>query len=188
MKTTLRKLASEINFEDKKIQSYVDWEELARIFDISDLDWSEDKRLQAYHMRTWYCTDSYVGWRAYFLDGELVAFSSQMGRKFDEDFEFISKESALKVRDYLHSLVQESEQFDRFSIVTGLDEEIDDTYKIDFNSQILQSKALLDGEEVEIIKERYDYKDMHSVKIKNSAGKEKTVNCRELDFKYNTLD
>lgn len=189
MKTTLRKLISEINFEDTSIQDDVNWEDITSIFDIFNLYWSEDKRLKTYFIKTWYCTDSYVGVRAYFLDGEFVAISEQNGRKSNEDFEFTSKKTAKKVRDYLLSLVDEENEV-KFSVITDLDKEIEGSYKIEHNSQIRHKTSLLGGERVTILKKNYphnteDY--FHTVEIQKEDGELLKLDCRELDFEYNTL-
>lgn len=191
MTTTLRKLISEINFDDKRIQDEVNWEELTNYFGIYDFYWSEDTRLKCYFIRTWYCTDSYVGLRAYFLDGEFVATSFQGGRKAHQDFEFVSLELAKKVRDYILSL-RDGEDDLKINVLEDLDEEMPNTYKIEYNSQILHKTALLNGERVEIIKKRYPWDDkenyFHTVEVKNKEGKTFEIDCRELDFEYNTLD
>jgi hypothetical protein len=89
MKTTLRKLISEIDFNKSSVQDTPNWEDLSKIFNL-ELYWSEDTRLKCYFIKKWYCTDSFVGLRAYFLDDEFVATSYQQGRKFNEDFTFVS--------------------------------------------------------------------------------------------------
>jgi hypothetical protein len=192
--TTLNDLIKNIDFNNKKLESTPDWEELARIFNVLDLYWSDDTRLKAYFIKTWYCTDSWVGIRAYFLDGEFVALSNQSGRKGDEDFEFVNKESAKKVEDYLRSLVVENRVEPYFDILEGLDDEIPSTYKIQYNTQILHKTALLNGEKVEIVKTNYESEGIKSpnyfytVMIKHSNGKKEEINCKELDFEYNTID
>ena len=190
MKTTLRKLISEIDFNNKQVQDSPNWERLANEFDIYNLSWSEDTRLQAYFLRKWYCTDSYVGLRAYFLDGEFVATSWQSGRKMNEDFTFVSEISAKKVRDYLLSLVEEENGIKVNTLSDEeLDKEIPDTFKLEYNSQILHKTGLLNGERVEIVKKHYSWDDkekyFHTVEIKRENGEQMEIDCRELDFEYN---
>lgn len=192
MKTTLRNLISEIDFNNEILHSQVDWEELSSVFNIYNLSWSDDTRLKAYYIKTWYCTDSWVGIRAYFLDDEFVAISYQSGRKSNEDFGFVSNELALKTKVYLQSLVEEDEF--KIDILECLDAEIPNTYKIEYNSQILHKSALLQGEKVEIVKTNYESEGIHSpnyfhtVEVKLPNGDKKEVSCKELDFKFNTLD
>lgn len=185
----LKEVLNSINFEDKRIQTHPDWEELAQEFGI-DLYWSEDERLKAYHVKTWQCTDTWVGWEAYFLDKELVCISSQNARKSDKDFEFISKESFIKVRDYLLSLTLEDE--DKNINILDLELEIPEKYVIEYSNQILHKTAWLDNNKVEIIKKRYSYEEkdkyFHTVEIKTEDGNVREVDCRELLFDYNTLD
>ena len=188
MKTTLRKLISEIDFNKQSVQNTPNWEDLSNIFNIYDLYWSDDTRLKCYFIKKWYCTDSYVGLRAYFLDDEFVATSYQQGRKFNEDFTFVSKEKAEKVRNYLISLI-EPEGIDVEIFKEELDEEIPSTYKIVYNSQILHKTALYNGERVDIIKTTYDWREIdkyfHTVEIKDKNNKKFEVHVNELDFEYN---
>jgi hypothetical protein len=58
-------------------------------------------RVSGYWFVSWVCTDTRVGGRVYFMDDQPVAISYQEGRKCDEVFEFISVESAQKVRDFV---------------------------------------------------------------------------------------
>lgn len=191
MKTTLREIINNIDkSENSKQETYVSWESLSREFNIDNLNWSDDKRLKAYFFKKWYCTDSYVGNRAYFLDGELVALSSQIGRKCSEDFTFISKETSDKLRNYLLSLTGEDAYILSYIEEEDFDIEIDDTFKIEYNSQILTKTALLDGEQVEILNTCYSYKEypdkhFHTVEIKKENGEVLEIDCRELDFEYN---
>jgi hypothetical protein len=188
MKTTLRKLISEIDFNKSSVQSTPNWEDLSKIFNL-ELYWSEDTRLKCYFIKKWLCTDSFVGFRAYFLDDEFVAISYQEGRKFDEEFDFVSKKLAEKVRNYLISLL-EPEGINVGLIGSNvLDEEIPSTYKIKYNSQILHKTALYNGERVDIVKTIYDWEEkdkyFHTVEIKDKNNKKFEVHVNELDFEYN---
>lgn len=190
-KTTFRKIISEIDFSNKKLESDPAWTNLSSIFNIT-LDWSDDTRLKSYYIKIHYCTDSYVGMKAYFLDGEFVAISNQVGRKWDEEFSFVSKEIAEKVRNYLLTLLEPEDYSPNIDIIESLDEEIPNTYKIEYNTQILHKKALYNDEYVDIIKTNFENEGMkspnyfHSVIIKK--GNEKfLVDCRDLDFEFNTI-
>lgn len=189
-KTTFRKIISEIDFSNKKLKSDPDWENLSSIFNIN-LDWSDDTRLKSYYIKIHYCTDSYVGIKAYFLDDEFIALSNQIGRKYPEEFDFVSTEIAEKVKDYLLSLLEPEEHSANVSVIDYLDEEIPNTYKIEYNTQILQKKAIYKGERVDIIKTDFENEGIkspnyfHSVLIKK-GNEEILVNCKDLDFEYNS--
>lgn len=66
-------------------------------------EWDDCEEMKCYFLISWYCTDSWVGVRAYFLNGEFVAISSQIGRKYDQEFEWVSKEAYYKVKEYIAS-------------------------------------------------------------------------------------
>jgi hypothetical protein len=187
--TTVREIINSINFDDKRIQTSPDWEKLSSQFGIYNLYWSEDTRLKAYHVKTWLCTDTWVGWVAYFLDSEFVCLSTQNARKSDTEFEFVSKEAHSKLRDYLFSLVDDgSNEID----ILDLDEEVSDKYTIAYNSQILHKTAWYLGEKVKIKKTIFPYNDrdryFHIVEIEYEDGVIEEVNCTYLKFEYNNLD
>lgn len=191
MNTTLKKLISEIDFKNQSMQDDVNWEDLTSCFNIYELPWSDDKRLKSYFIKTWYCTDSYVGIRAYFLDEKFVALSTQNGRKSSEEFEFVSIDIAKEVRDYLLSLIEKEDGLN-IDILTEdeLNQEISNTYKIQYNEQIRHASALLNGERVSIIKKHFNTQDdnhFHTVEIQKEDGEKLKIDCRKLDFKYNTL-
>jgi hypothetical protein len=208
----LKDAIKKINFDDKKIQDDVDWEDLANALNINNgWDcWFEQERLKVYFIEKWYCTDSYVGRRAYFLDGEFVALSYQGGRKSNEDFDFVSLDLAKKVKEYFESLIQYDEEEFTVSLL-DLEEEISDFYHIEYNSQIMHKHAYYLGDEientnlfsenhdtnkdfckVEIIKKHYqsgtpNY--FHTVEIKGVNNKNSfTVDCRNLLFSRWSLD
>lgn len=192
MKTTLKKLISEIDFKNKALQDDVNWDDLSNCFNIYDLSWSNDERLKCYFIKTWYCTDSYVGIRAYFLDDKFVAVSAQNGRKSSEDFEFVSMDVAKEVRDYLLSLVEKEDGL-KIQLLTEdeLNQEIPDTYKIQYNSQIRHASALFNGEIVSIIKKPFNIdtdNHFHIVEIQKENGDKQKIDCRLLDFRYNTIN
>lgn len=190
-KTTFRELINNIDFSNKKLESSPDWENLSTIFNI-DLDWSDDTRLKSYFIRIHYCTDSYVGIKAYFLDNEFVALSTKYGRKYSEEFEFVSIDVAEKVKNYLLSLLVPDDYPTNVKIINYLDDTIPNTYKIEYNSQILHKTALYHGEYVDIIKTNFNDKGInspdyfHSVIVKK-GNDEILVNCGDLDFEYNTI-
>ena len=188
--TTLKEIISSINFDDKRIQTSPDWEKLASNFGIYDLYWSEDTRLKGYHVKTWLCTDTWVGWVAYFLDNKFVCLSSQTARKSSTDFDFASNEAHSKLRDYLFSLTNNEE----FKVdILDLNIEVPERYSVSYNSQILHKTAWLKDEKVKITKTRYSYntdndKHFHTVEIEHDNGLVEEVNCSDLEFEYNNLD
>lgn len=192
---TLKEIISSINFDDKRIQTSPDWEKLASHFGIYDLCWSNDTRLKGYHVKTWLCTDTWVGWVAYFLEDEwkgpqFVCLSTQSARKSDIEFEFASNEAHSKVRDYLFSLTTNED----FKVVLlDLDLEVSDRYSVSYNSQILHKSAWLNDEKVKVTKNNYSYNDdkekyFHTVEVTHDNGLIEEVDCSDLEFEYNNLD
>jgi hypothetical protein len=83
-----------------------------------------EKRVKKYWIKSWLCTDTYVGLAAYYLDDELVAISTQQGRKYDEEFEWVSVELRHKLRTFLLSF----EEDDNMLHVINFDAEIQEPY------------------------------------------------------------
>jgi hypothetical protein len=174
------------------------------IFQAVDVDWYSCKiddedgfssistfdELKYYWLVTWYCTDSWVGIRVYFLRDELVAISYQQGRKAEETFEWVSMEHYTKVKDYLQSFVVfEPPEID----ILDLEKDVEPSYSVEFTGQLLDQvhkKAILDGErEVEILVPRrnYGYSINQSVVIRD-GDTETTVELKRLSFPFNIVD
>lgn len=184
----LKEIIERINFEDTEMYSSVDFEKLANEFEIYDLYWSEDTRLKAYFVKVWLCTDRLVGTRAYFLDDEFIAISEQNARKSNEYFSYVSHESSLKLKSYLESLRVKD---DLMINLLNLDEELNESYAIEYNTQIVHKTAILNNEEVKIANiYKTDQTNwfLRSVDVELNDGTIKEVDCRDLLFKYNTLD
>src|SRR5690242_12506049 len=123
----------------EKNSSYVDICELAtREFDLNAYIHSESKELTCYYFLNWYCTDTYVGGRVYFLNDEPVATSWQNGRKMSEEIYWVSKEAYNKVRDHILTLINE---VDKTINIVDLEEEWGIGYEISFGSQLLTKKV-----------------------------------------------
>lgn len=151
-------------------------------------NYDDQDRLTSYWIGSWYCTDSYVGYKVYFFDNEPVAISSQTGRKMDEEIEWLSKEAYKKVKEYVLTFVVAEEDTPPLA---NMDEELGESYKINFNSQLFDYHndiPLFNGQQVKIIEEEKK-KENHgidqNVKIKLADGTEKWVSVRELDFPFN---
>lgn len=196
MKTMkLKDVIKNINFEDKNIQSDIDWEGLGNAIDIPNYWslWFEQERLKAYFIQQWLCTDSWVGVRAYFLDGKIIAVSSQLGRKMGEDFAFTSKEDAEKLKAYIQSLINEEEDEIKVEIL-DLEQELKEFYSVNYNTEILHKHAIYDGHKVEIVKRDFRSEDIgsinyfYSVEVKFEDGKKQIVDCRQLLLSRFSLD
>jgi len=173
--------------KSKKNESQVDTMEFSYELNY-EFDYVNQDRLKAYWIANWYCTDSYVGYRIYFLDKEPVAVSTQQGRKYSEDFEWFSNELALKVRDYLIFIMSKDENELNIKLC-DINDDIGDSYKISFNNEILNpERAIYNGKPIEIlerIKDKNNWGIGTELKVKLLNGEEKVVNVRDLDFKFN---
>jgi len=159
-------------------------------YDEFDYDNESNQRLKAYWFGNWHCTDSYVGYKMYFLDNEPVAVSTQNGRKSDEEFEWFSEELAIKVKNYLISLMPKKREVN--ITLCDINDDIGDGYKIHYNGQLLPkyNKPIFNGESVKILEEMKNkpYGTDDRLKIKLNSGEEKEIGISDLDFKFYVND
>lgn len=145
-----------------------DIEEFASIFDIN-ISWDErfGKRVKEHYIQKWMCTDTWVGMKAYYMDDEPVAASYQSARKSSVDLQFLSKEAAMKVREFIISLQVEKEETN----IPILDEveEIGEFYHVRYNGELLVDKGFYKGEEVTVIPRIKELWNTDRVMIKTKA-------------------
>lgn len=188
------KLIDAINKIDKSHsnKNWVDIEALAWNLDIQLNRYVETQdRVKCYWLGNWYCTDSYVGYAIYFFDDEPVALSVQQGRKCDEVITWFSTELALKVKEYILSLMLEEEEEFRVELA-DINQEIGEGYKVGFNAQLMNHhKPMLNGKPVKILKQLKDTPDYgigQRLIVELSDGNEGEVQIDSLDFKYHIID
>lgn len=147
----------------------------------------ENQRLKSYWVANHYCTDTYVGIRAYFLDDEFVCLSTQMGRKCDEDIEWFSISAQKKVREYILSL-EVKEDFTPDEALLNMEEDLGEGYPINYVGQLLTKEVLYKGVMVEVVKEdRYIKVDgkcehnFHKITVKQKdTGIEENIDIRDI--------
>lgn len=178
----------------KQFEDSVDISSLASEMNLYGDYYKDQSRITAYFVGGWHCTDSTVGYRAYFFDDEPVAISSQVGRKCGEDFEWMSKEAYMKVRFYIGTLLEENVPEPP---MIDDNQDIGSTYKIGYHEQLYSYHLkipIYKGETVEIIEKHkgreHNEKGQYEpslVKIKSNRphGLELWVVLEELDFPYN---
>jgi len=105
-------------------------------------DWGSweafNKRVSAYWIVRWNCTDTWVGLQALYLDDELIGAMSQNARKNDKIISFVSVDMADKFRNFCVSLMQEEE---RHYDLIDLNEEINPTYSVDYNDMLVDDEG-----------------------------------------------
>lgn len=186
--TTMRKVIENITREEINY-THVGLEELASELDIHEyLKEDENKRMGTVWIRVWYCTDTWVGTEAYFLDGKFVCLSNKETRKSDTHFEFISEEAIKEIKEYIISLVEEDEK--EYDLFDCMDEEMPIGYRIRYPSQIMinngHKNAIYEptGETVEIIEGACIGDSFHKVTVKMANKESKIVNIKDLIFNW----
>lgn len=152
----LADLISKIDIE-KVVQTRPNIYNLLEEFDLT-YRYSYDKadaqdRFFSEYVSVAYCTDTWVGLKVYVFDREVVAFSSQIGRKYDEVFHWVSREAYNKVKEFCLSFVILVE--DSINLID--DEEIaDEGYTLHFSGELISNihkTAKLNGEVVNVVKD-----------------------------------
>jgi hypothetical protein len=151
-------------------------------------------RLVYYWVKTWYCTDAWVGVRAYYLDDVLVAVSEQPGRKFPEEFKWVSQEAFLKVKAHIESLVIKENE-DEVPLL-DVEEDFPDGYRVDFRNQLLEpihKHVLFENRVVKVVwpQPKPETNNMLEYHIDKNVviidmGVQKTVPLSEVLFAYGT--
>ena len=185
---TIRDIAKKID-KSRENEDYVVLERVAESLEINNFYYygDEQKRLRAYWIGYWLCTDSWVGWRMYFFDGQFVAISEQKGRKCSEDFEWVSRDAAEKVRRFLLDLISA----DELGVdLCNLDEDLGDSYKIAFPNQVLNwDKARYKGQPIELVRKEPRPSISTSILIKTRDTQEEyLVDLVELDFPIHVIE
>lgn len=155
------------------------------------------KRLTAYCITSWTCTDTKVGIKAHFLDNEFVCISTQSCRKGDVAFEWKSEDSFIKVKKYLIENFGEKDQSNNFSEINleedlclgmqhdYVDHLLDDLSEKENNNVYLDDLVLVEVL-VDVTREHvnslggFDWALCKNVFIKLGNGTTESVDCNRL--------
>lgn len=113
-------------------------------------DWNKDwnkvnSHLKSYSIYSWLCTDTIVGFYAVYLDDELVAQTFKKARKSSLEIKFISKEAAIKVRDFLLECMQSDDDEQLFQISETLNNKISVLSSNYFSNQQHEKEGFFGG-------------------------------------------
>jgi len=104
--------------------------------DCCDYVENDDTRLKIYFQHVWYCTDSWVGTRLFFLDEMFVGYSQQAGRKCDEVFHLIDNETAIaELTNFVNSLFENIPKLTFYHPIQESD--LHPKYQIQYSSQLM---------------------------------------------------
>lgn len=119
----------------------------------TSLDYNKtNNRVTCYWLLPWYCTDTWVGFRVYFLDDRILAMSYQSARKNDETFTFANKEVKQELKNYIISLIEVVEEnIEDSSSYLNLDEDFGIGNKINYACQLLSTHVMYEGQRCKII-------------------------------------
>ncbi len=168
--------------KSKTNEDYLDLECLANELEIYDfLNTHETDKIKVYWIANHYCTDTFVGLRAYFIDDKLFAVSNQDGRKSDEKFCWISADSREFVKNYIRSLVEVEQG--NFSLL-NMEEDLGEFYPIYYAGQFIKKNVVYGNKPATIKKELQYVFDEPSVMIE-CEGIELWVYPRDIQTPFN---
>lgn len=159
----------------------------------SDYSQLFSKRLVSYWLTRWMCTDTMVGLRVIYFDGEPAGLYYQAARKSTVEISYLNKDVANEIRQFLLSLYQVPQP--NFDIIK-IDQQYDqgEYYCLTYASQVVDKQAILlaSNEFVEVTKTRVfdedgDYR-MRQVEVTMKDGTTQLVIVGDLGFKYRIED
>lgn len=183
-----------VNKDESNRDVYLDLVPLAKAVDLAhgglnyihnDRYENNQMRLKAYWLLNWYCTDQTVGFLVYFLDDELVGTSLQNGRKCDVQFDFVNLAAALKVRDFLLSIMPEPDPVD-YPVINPaeLEEDVETFHNVYFTGQLLTNQGFYNGRPVTMVDANVDDYISQHVIITFEDGTSETVEVRKVHLPY----
>ncbi len=172
---------------NKSNKHYVDYEALCNEFnfDYYNLDY-ENTSFYVYWIAPWYCTDTYVGYLALYLNDTLLAIIVQYSRKDDTIFFWksrdeynMAKEELLRWMDppKINTVVD-------FPPATNILQE--SGYRIFHSSNLLSDTVLYKGVRCKVVLKPIGYTD-GPIKI-DYNGDIITVDIKECIIPYNCID
>lgn len=137
----------------------------------------------------WYCTDTYVGGRVYFLGERPVAISWQSARKSDEKFTWVSKDAMIKTRDYLLTLF-EDQAYNCDVDDIDMTQEMGIGYPVEYGSQLLTDEVIHvpTSENVKVVKtwdRMDDIKKWRYIEVEFEDGHTEEVFMDQILVPYN---
>ena len=179
--------------EDDK-PNWVRWGDFCGEMNLPEWDYDSDKfgsKVKEFYIVSWFCTDTIVGYSVITLDKEIIAVTSQSGRKGDKQVEYVSIEAFHKLRAFMQTCL--SEQSPEFTpAILNKEEEFPENfasycgYRIEFALQVLGSIAIYKGVQCEIIEKPRGYETTEDIKIIH-LSEIKTVKANECWFPFKYL-
>ncbi len=175
--------------KEKENTTEADVDDFAKAVNVDDyIGWSEkwNERVKGYWLVRWLCTDTWVGRRVYFFDDELIATSYQSTRKNGEHIEFLSNESAEKVRAFIFELQGEEEK-PAYDLVDS-EEEIEEFYHFNLTDYFLEDTGFVEDRPIKIIQRTWfeegdDRRGIcYHAKVKFESGEERVVKAEDIHF------
>lgn len=164
--------------------------------------WSEtfNKRIKAWYLYSWMCTDTEVGLAVYFLDDLPVAIGSQTARKNSEYIEFLGQYEKEAVRNFILELIAEENEENCNDVLDPTTFHIPEFYSVHYGSGLFNKKddpvigrrGIYMGQPVHIVRTHNGYNFDHSkglrcdeLLVELPDGNEIVVDCSHVLFPCN---
>lgn len=172
--------------QSPKNEQFIEIELWANAFDLnipfgSDIDEQLSERFKGYWLTRWLCTDARVGCALWFLDGNPIGLTHQSARKNSIDVSFVSNEAAETLRTTLIEMIKPS-----YDLI-NMDEEVGETYRVAYGSQLLTKQGIVDDQPVTVVQTFDSYNEIdkwRSVVIQTHDGQQKTVSTDDFHIPF----
>lgn len=138
--------------------------------------------LNSYPIYNWYCTDSYVGLNAIYLDDEPVGCSWRGSRRADLNIEWISEQAALKVREFLSTKAPKP----TFEILNP-DYDIGESFSVNYVGQSLTQEGFYQDRPVQALIWYNGYTGSSTPEKNRQPGRAYTISVPFSDPKCNCV-
>lgn len=182
----LKLLNALANVDRSQPSQYVDSSELGAALSIDfycGIPVAYEERVKSYWLIKWRCTDTWVGLQALFFDDELMGRIWQDARKSPVSIAFVSNESAHRLRDYMLTASPDNQ----YSLINPTDE-LDDTYGVEYGSQLLVDSGLYQGQPVTVVREsivrghRGHVDEWSNIRVRTANGEEIKISLDDFDI------
>lgn len=155
--------------------------------DLENIDTLKNNLLRSTYITGHLCTDSMVGFEAFFLGEDFVCLTHQSARKSSKEvIGWGSEELAEKTKAYIKSLIPEQMKEMDIEII-DMTQEMGDGFFVGSAEQLIHSQFLYNGHMVDLVKRvRHNEDGSRNSEdiIINDQGTEKTISVKDITIPF----
>lgn len=157
--------------------------------DLENIDILKNEKIRSVYITESMCTDTIVGFEAFFLGEEFICLTNQTARKSSKDVVgWASKELADKTKAYITSLIpKDMKELDIEEL--DMNEEIGDGFFVGSTAELIHAQFLYNGHMVDLVKRVRKNEDGSTNRediVINDQGTEKTISVKDITIPFIT--